>query len=252
MLRSSVFFLMLLMQATVLAQTSATESTAPAEAGTTETAPDPETATTAPDGESNADEGSEEIRYVDDTLVIVMRAGDSNKFKIIRNLPSGTVLEVLGTSGDYSRVRTRSGTEGWVLSQYLSKEPIARDKLKSANQQIAKLKAQNKQLSKDLFTVTNERAALSKENDKLTAQLQNFRSVAAKPIQMQEENQQLAKEKVSLENDKAMMQQELQVLRDQSDKRWFLAGAGVLLCGMFLGLMIPKMRRRRKSDWSSL
>jgi len=192
------------------------------------------------------------IRYVDDTLVIVMRAGDGNNYKVIRSLSSGTPLQYLQSSGEFSRVRASDGTEGWVLTRYLSKAPIAREQLKNANQQLAKLTAQNKELTKELNTTTKENATLSDENRKLNEQIQNFRTVAAKPIELQEENQSLTKAKVSLENDKQMLEQEVQVLRDQSDKRWFLAGAGVLLCGMFLGLMIPKMRRRRKSDWSSL
>lgn len=195
---------------------------------------------------------SKNTRYVDDTLVIVMRAGNGKQYKVIRNLTSGTPLQVIETSGDYSRVRTGNGTEGWVRNQYLSKEPIARDKLKEANQQLAKLTAQNNELKKELNTTTKENADLSKENSELKSQVQNFRTVAAKPLKIQEDNQSLVKTNVSLENDKQMLQQEVQMLRDQSDKRWFLAGAGVLLCGMFLGLIIPRMRRRRKSDWSSL
>lgn len=201
---------------------------------------------------TNKAQNNKEIQYVDDNLVIVMRAGNGKQYKIIRNLTSGTPLQVLQSSGDYSQVRTDNGTEGWVRTQYLSKTPIARDKLKQANQQLAKLSAQNNELKKELNTAAQENTNLSKENNELKTQLENFRTVAAKPMQIQEENQSLAKAKVSLENDRQMLQQEVQMLRDQSDKRWFLAGAGVLLCGMFLGLIIPKMRRRRKSDWSSL
>ena len=244
MTRTWIFLLLFLLPAITLAEDSpaappSTENTTPASANPSETA-------------ATDEEGSKDIRYVDDMLVIVMRSGNGNNFKIIRNLPSGTPLELLETSGEFSRVRTRSGTEGWVLSQYLTKEPIARVKLKAATQLITKVQAQNQQLKKELNDTTRENAKLGKENRKLTDQLRNFRSVAAKPIQIQEENQSLIKTNVSLENDKQMLQQELQVLRDQSDKRWFLAGAGVLLCGMLLGLLIPKMRRRRKSDWSSL
>ena len=245
MTRTWTFLLLFLLPTAItLAEDSpavppSTENTAPASVNSSEAA-------------TTDEEGSKDIRYVDDMLVIVMRSGNGNNFKIIRNLPSGTPLELLETSGEFSRVRTRSGTEGWVLSQYLTKEPIARDKLKAATQLVSKVQAQNKELKKELNDTTNENAKLGKENRKLKDQLQNFRSVAAKPIQMQEENQSLVKAKVSLESDKQMLQQELQVLRDQSDKRWFLAGAGVLLCGLLLGLLIPKMRRRRKSDWSSL
>ena len=48
------------------------------------------------------------------------------------------------------------------------------------------------------------------------------------------------------------LDQEVNMLRDQSTRQWFMMGAGVLLFGIFLGLMIPRMRKTRKSDWSSL
>ena len=192
------------------------------------------------------------IRYVDDNLMIMMRAGNSNKHKIVRNIASGTELEVLETVDDYSRVRTRRGTEGWVLNQYLSAEPIARDKLKSAEQHLARLDTQNKQLQKELNDLTRQNEKLTLTNNKLSDELQNFRTVAAKPMKLQEENTQLLREKTALENDHEVMQQEIHTLRDQSAKQWFMAGAGVLIVGILLGLLTPRMRRRRKSDWSSL
>lgn len=214
-------------------------------------------ATTTGEGTNQPAESGESaenkiIRYVDDNLMIMMRAGNSNKHKIIRHIASGTELEVLETIDDYSRVRTRKGTEGWVLNQYLTTEPIARDKLKSAEQQLVRLETQNKQLQKELNDLTRQNDKLTRSNNKLSDELQNFRTVAAKPMKLQEENTLLLNEKTTLENNREAMQQEIRDLRDQSSKQWFLAGAGVLLFGVFMGMMIPRMRRRRKSDWSSL
>ena len=52
----------------------------------------------------------------------------------------------------------------------------------------------------------------------------------------------------------AVMQSELKVLRVANealkvhrDQQWFLTGAGTLLAGMVIGLIIPKIRWRRKS-----
>ena len=220
-------------------------------------AEDPENAETA--GESMSESmnsatpaSSSNIKYVDDKLLIMMRAGNSNKHKIVRHLPSGTALEVLEVSEEYSKVRTRKGTEGWVLNQYLSDEPIARDRLAVATQKNARLEAQNSKLKKELSELTRQHEQLVSKSKTLTSQLQQFRSVAAKPIKLSEENTALTKAKVDLENKADLMEQEIQVLRDQSAKQWFIAGAGVLFFGVIMGLIIPKMRRRRQSDWSSL
>lgn len=52
----------------------------------------------------------------------------------------------------------------------------------------------------------------------------------------------------------AMMESELKVLREANeelkvhrDQQWFLVGAGTLLLGLVIGLIIPKMQWRRKS-----
>ena len=53
----------------------------------------------------------------------------------------------------------------------------------------------------------------------------------------------------SLEKELQLIQQENQSLKDRSQREWFIAGAGVLLGGMLLGLIIPKLRWRKKSGW---
>ncbi|MCC5793378.1 MAG: hypothetical protein JJT85_01425 [Chromatiales bacterium] len=38
---------------------------------------------------------------------------------------------------------------------------------------------------------------------------------------------------------------------DRSRRQWFVAGAGVMVAGILLGLILPRLRRRR-SAWSDL
>ena len=47
-----------------------------------------------------------------------MRTGKSTRQSIVRMLASGTRVELLELDSEagYARVRTRGGTEGWVLS----------------------------------------------------------------------------------------------------------------------------------------
>ena len=198
------------------------------------------------------DPSTKNIKYVDDNLLIMMRAGNSSKHKIVRHLSSGTALEVLEISEDYSKVRTNKGTEGWVLNQYLSDQPIAKERLAITTKQNVKLETQNNQLKKELNTLSRQHEKLLDKSKTLGSQLQKFRSVAAKPIKLSEENAALTKTKIDLESENEIMRQEIQILRDQSDKQWFISGAGVLFFGIILGLIIPKMRKRRQSDWSSL
>ena len=73
--------------------------------------------------------------------------------------------------------------------------------------------------------------------------------MAAQPILLDKQNRELKQQNVSLEKELQLIQQENQVLKDRSQREWFIAGAGVLLGGMLLGLILPKLRWRKKSGW---
>lgn len=200
-----------------------------------------------------------ETKYVIDTLIINLRAGQGDEYRIIRTLPSGTKLEILESTTDYSRVRLTDGTEGWVLNQYISNTPTAKQLLASAEAKAAKLEEENGRLKKELAEVSAKESEVSKqhqavsaEQKKLTDELNQLRRVAAKPLQLENENQQLKKQLLDLENEHELLRRENQMLNDSSDREWFLTGAGVIIGGIILGLILPSLRPRKKSTWSSL
>jgi len=176
---------------------------------------------------------------------------------MLKTLPSGTRLEVLEASDTgYTKVRNSEGVEGWVLSRYLSPEPIAREKLAAAQSRLKRLKDQNSKLKQELSALQKssrdleaERTALLSKTESTDAELERLNQVAAQPILLNNQNQQLKQQNVSLEKELQLVQQENQSLKDRSQREWFIAGAGVLLGGMLLGLVVPKLRWRKKSNW---
>lgn len=198
-----------------------------------------------------------ETQYVSDKLRITLRTGQGTQFQIIRALESGTKLEVIEqTESGYTHVRTEDGTEGWVRSQYLIPEPIALHKLQKAEaqlesykSQVDSLKAERKELRKQKKELTKIKNTLLQKSGSLESELARLTKVAAKPILLDKENRTLQQENVKLEKDLQMMHQENQVLKDQSNREWFIAGAAVLLGGILFGLIIPKMRFNKKSSW---
>jgi len=60
-----------------------------------------------------------ENRWVTDEFEVMMRSGTSTRQSIVRQLKSGTQLEMLEVDAEsgYTKVRTASGSEGWVLSR---------------------------------------------------------------------------------------------------------------------------------------
>jgi SH3 domain protein len=200
-----------------------------------------------------------ETRYVVDKLIITMRSGQSTQHKIISHLPSNTKLDVLETGDKYSQVRTPDGKEGWVLNQYITETPTAKLKLAVAQNRLAKLTAENDRLKAEMNNLSTKEANVSKEHKSLTRsskkqadELAHLRRVAAKPLKLENENQRMKKEFLNLENEHTLLSQETQMLRDSSDREWFLNGAGVIIVGIILGLIIPRLRMRKKSSWGSL
>ena len=39
-------------------------------------------------------------------------------------------------------------------------------------------------------------------------------------------------------------------LENHSDKKWFMAGAGVLILGIVVGIILPRVSGRRRGRWS--
>src|SRR6185369_1382320 len=73
-----------------------------------------------------------ETRYITDKLSVELRRGPGNEYKITRNLEAGLSVEVVEQTPDgYSRVHVGE-TEGWVLTQFLTTERSARDRLAGA------------------------------------------------------------------------------------------------------------------------
>ena len=197
--------------------------------------------------------------YVADEVTIMLRSGPSNKHKIIRALTTGTKLEAYETQDGYQHVRTHSGIEGWVLSQHLTDKPIARHLLASANKKLSQLEEKNKQQQEQIEQLRNnynklneDYRILDKTKGEMEAELTRIRSIAAQPLQLSNEKQQLTQQTESLEHQLDSLKGELQSLRKNTHKQWFLTGAAVVLLGILIGLTIPKLRRRRSSDWSNL
>ncbi len=201
------------------------------------------------------------VEYVSDQLEITLRKGKTNQHQIIRMLRSGAPVEVLEVDKEagQARVRTADKAEGWVLTRYLSNEPVARTRMTQMEQQVMSLQNENRQLRTEVGQSTQQRNELGsnhkqllEENNRLKEELTVIRQTAASAIAIDSENKQVKEKLFALERDAQVHQQENAALKDRNDRDWFLAGAGVIFVGMIIGLIIPKMRWRKRSSWDSL
>ncbi len=200
------------------------------------------------------------VQYVSDELVINMRSGKGNGFKIIKIVKSGTPLTILEQSSGYTRARTPQGVEGWVLSRFLIKTPVAKTLLAKAQKDVAQMKEKYDAMTTELSTIKIERDTLHSSENKLlnnkqtlNVELAKLKKIAARPMQLEAENDQLRNDLVIIEAENRLLKQEYQTLEDNSDQDWFMIGAGVLFGGMILGLIFPKLRSgQKKANWNRL
>lgn len=198
-------------------------------------------------------------KYVGDHLIITLRSGQGSQHKIIKTITSGAKLEVLEELPDigYARVTLEDGTEGWVRTQYLSDTPAAKDLLARLQKRYERLKGKAGTGTEELKTLKAEFAKLSRDYQQLTKdhktatdRIARINQVAAKPILLDKENRELKEQNVTLSNEMQLVSQENQILKDRSDRDWFIAGGGVIVVGILLGLLLPKLRSGRKNSWS--
>jgi len=204
---------------------------------------------------------AEEVRYVTDSFSITMRTGQGTKHKIVKSPKSGVKMTLIEEDQEtgYSHVRLENGLEGWVLSRYLIKEPIAKSRLAAANQKVKTLQSKVKELREKLNATSKSKTGfekdtnrLSKGNAKLKKELAHIKEIAANQIAINDENKKLQEQVLTLKRNMQTVQQENMGLQDRSARDWFLIGAGVCIVGIVLGLVLPNLRFRRKQSWNSL
>lgn len=198
-----------------------------------------------------------DTQYVSDELIITLRRGEGDQYKILKMLKTGTPVEVLreGTA-DFVFVRTTDGTEGWVKKQYLANEtpkPTIIARLEKERDQlrekVSQLEIQHAELTAALENSRNDLAGenaafteLQMELDKVQVKYDDLRNKAANVVELTGERDRLKSHNEQLSAEVDQLRQENESMLYTGAVKWFLAGAGVLLVGVILG----KTSRKKK------
>ncbi|MEL7310171.1 MAG: TIGR04211 family SH3 domain-containing protein [Pseudomonadota bacterium] len=204
---------------------------------------------------------SSERQYVTDIFEITMRRGPSTQNAIVRMLESGTPVEVLeqDSASGYSRVRlTTSDTEGYVLTRYLMRDPAARSQVADLQSRVASLRSESGDQGRELDDLRTSNAtsqqrvrALEQENQRLSSALADLEQKASNVLAIDRENMTLRTTLQETEIELQGLQQSNADLRSQKALYGFVVGAGVLLLGIVLGLVLPGLRRRKRGGYGS-
>lgn len=198
-----------------------------------------------------------ETRYVMDVIYIGVRATIDPGSQQIAVIKSGEKLEVLDTLDEHVQVRTEKGEVGWVKERYLTTEPIAAHLLENANKRIESLRGTNDRLNGELASVKTQLRQIQKENKTLSKDLgkvssenKRINEIAKKPLELSRQTQELSDQVTTLQDQVVALTAENTDLKESSGRDWFLAGAAVVILGILLGLIVPRMRFRRRSEWA--
>lgn len=196
--------------------------------------------------------------YVSDQLVITVRTGPSTENAIITNLVSGDAVEVLQANAGtgYTRVRIQSGVEGWVLGRYLVATPVSQDRLiiaesdlAEAQATVATLEGSVAMLAAELEVTGRRLEETETENASLTKELADLRAASENVLSIRDQNESLRRRLNERNEEAELLAIDNDRLRSRATRDWFVAGAGVLLAGIIVGLIAPGLRRRRRSQW---
>jgi SH3 domain protein len=196
--------------------------------------------------------------WVSDQFEITLRTGPSTSNSIQLMIDSGLRLEVLERDADtgYSKVRTPGGTEGWVLSRYLMNEPSAREQLQklssqltSANSRGSSLDGQMKAITAEYDSANRKIKELERAKAAVEKELSGIKRTAANVLAIDKQNKTLMDQLAAAQIRADTLEQENRELSSQTTRYWFMAGALVLLIGIFLGIWLPRVRWQRRSRY---
>ena len=201
-----------------------------------------------------------QTRYVTDRTIVEIRRGPSTEYLILRNLEAGERVEVLEQNEEagYSRVRVADqGTEGWILTRFLSAEPIARERLAvaerslaAARERVTALEGQTAELTRDLTATRAELQQTQTNHGNVSKELTDIRTAAANVVEIRDRNTRLQQTAHRARAPgRGAHRRECAPRGSLSNQNWFVVGAAVLLAGIVIGLVAPSLRRKRRSDW---
>ncbi|MBE2897874.1 SH3 domain-containing protein [Pasteurellaceae bacterium TAE3-ERU1] len=179
-----------------------------------------------------------DTRYVTDDLSTYLRKGAGDEYRISGSIKAGEKVNVLNQKDKYSLIRDSRNREGWILTNELSAEP-------SAKIQVPALKNQIQELSLKLNKIDEEWQQRVSEMQRRTRQAETQSS------QLLEQNSQLKRQLVTVQNKNKEYEALLSAEKQEIIIRWFLYGGSVMLVGLLLGLIIPRLfPRRRRDGWA--
>ncbi|MBU0921897.1 TIGR04211 family SH3 domain-containing protein [Stutzerimonas kunmingensis] len=186
-------------------------------------------------GPVDAQESSDNARWVSDSLNTYVRSGPTDGYRIVGTLTSGQKVELISTQGDYSQVRSESGSNVWIPSKELQDVPGQAERLPQLEQQVAELSEELKTIDESwqvrvqgMQETLDSRKALIDELDARRIALEAELSEAQSELRT-------TQARLGDENKQVLMQ-------------YMVYGGSIAGAGLLVGLILPMLTRGRKRN----
>lgn len=190
--------------------------------------------------------------YVSDVQEITVRTGPSLDNKILQMVKSGSRMEKIREEGEWAMVRTDAGKEGWVLKRYLSPDTPVKvqfDEFKARNTEMlekaSKVEAIIGKFEEDNKTLQKNLAASQAEATRLKTEYETLSKANTNVAEMTKSFQEMRAAHDASKQEMERLRRENETLRDISDVKWFLAGAGVFFGGWLFGYLLGRSARKK-------
>ena len=199
-----------------------------------------------------------ETRYVTDQFEITLRSGASTSNSILKMLKSGQPVKVIedDIASKYTLVETPDGKQGYVLTRYLDNQPSARQRLaalqkraEQLNKTIRELRDELKQYKTSQQSDSQTIGQLKRELQATQTELENLKDATRDTVQVIEQNRTLQQRITRLESEKQLLEEENRAYKDSTAMDWFVRGAGVSLLAFFIGILVTRIRWRKRDSW---
>jgi SH3 domain protein len=209
-----------------------------------------------------------ETRYVSDMLVISVRDGQRQDAAVLGYIKTPTPVDILEQQGDYLKIKTKEGLEGWVLAKYIVSEKPKALIIEDLEKQIEQLQknVESSQIKQNTLPSASSETTEKYEEKirELEDEINTNQKFAAKTkrdfidldkkykaLLMHSGNtDNLIKEMNRLKTLNTQLKAEITNLKKNTGSpltskkiKLFVAGAGVLLIGMMLGGSAKKKKR---------
>ena len=163
--------------------------------------------------------------YISDDLFIYMHSGAGNNYRILGSINSGTEVKVTGNNeNDYTEIVDDKNRNVWVESKYVSPKPGLRFVIAELNEKLANTTSNTDSMSEELSNAKNTIEKLNNEKSTLNNEI------------------------IQLNKDLIATSSKLKDQDTNIKKEWFFNGAIVLVIGLLLGLVIPRLVSRKKGS----